>query len=406
MHQDSRGAVCTVTHHPGKTTDISCRPSDVSAHARETVWLVSNNSRFLFRHFRPVINAALDCKFRTIALLPRVDHECEFAEGVEILRIPISRYLRVLDFIVQSSWMTLRLAQARPTVVVAFSVRTALAVIPALIFLRNTKIVIYVTGLGLLAIVNDLRSRLLRKASFLMLRIARHHPNCYFVFENRSDPLVIGFKQPDFSRQITVAGAGVDLAEFSLQKYPSLQPFKLAIVSRLIWSKGIDLAAQAVSELGREGYSIELNIYGEPDVANPRSIDPRDWMDNPHVKFLGYATDIPEVWARHHAAIFPSRGGEGIPRALLEAAACGRPCIVTNVPGCAEFVRHGVEGFVAKPESVESLKQAIVALLQNQCALQTMGMAARNRVIELSSREIIEGKFRELFTSLVDTKID
>ncbi|MGX7741678.1 glycosyltransferase [Rhodopseudomonas parapalustris] len=65
-----------------------------------------------------------------------------------------------------------------------------------------------------------------------------------------------------------------------------------------------------------------------------------------------------------------------------------------------------MEGFVAKPESVESLKQAIVALLQNQCALQTMGMAARNRVFELSSREIIEGKFRELFTSLVDKKID
>ncbi|MFT0877372.1 glycosyltransferase [Rhodopseudomonas sp. G2_2311] len=307
------------------------------------------------------------------------------------------------DYILQSIWMTARLllSKDRPDVIVAFSLRVALTIVPSLLMLKNTKIVVYVTGLGLIGIVDDLRTRLVRRLTFALLRAAGRHRNCYFVFENYADSVAIGVNRYDRTRQMLVSGAGVDLTEFAWQALPADETIKLAIVSRLVWSKGVDLAVQAVAELGAEGHSIELNVYGEPDPANPLPCDPRDCANGNYVKFRGFTEDVVGVWARHHAAIFPSRGGEGLPRALLEAAACGRPCIITNVPGCAEFVRNGIEGFIAEAGSVESLKNAIRALLDNKPSLLAMGLAARKRVAESSSREMVERQFEELFATLV-----
>ena len=90
------------------------------------------------------------------------------------------------------------------------------------------------------------------------------------------------------------------------------------------------------------GRPIRLLIAGEPDPANPASIPPAEienWSRRTGIELLGQVDDIREVWKRAHIAVLPSRR-EGLPKSLLEAAACGRPIVATDVPGCREIARQ------------------------------------------------------------------
>lgn len=365
------------------------------------ICFIANNERFFFRHFRPAIQAALAQGYEIFAYLPPEEDQRSipdpYRQHVTIVRSPIGRNLTVPVLGWQVAWLVKNLRQHEPNVVVAFSVRTALALSLALRVIRVKRIIIYVTGLGLLELLFDRKSRLFRSLAYRVLRRASQRANCYFIFENRADPINMGFAPGQPPRQRLLMGAGVDEAEFSPTPLPPFGPLKLATVSRLVWSKGVDLAVQAVTELVSEGYAVELSIYGVPDHANPRAIEPRTWASRPGIFVKGHTEDVPAVWAQHHAAIFPSRGGEGVPRSLLEAAACGRPSIVTNVSGCADFVRDGIDGYISEAGSVSGLKRTILKLLAKPDTLAILGEAARQRFLQTSAARIVREQYEELF---------
>src|SRR3954464_14659468 len=120
----------------------------------------------------------------------------------------------------------------------------------------------------------------------------------------------------------------------------------------MLWSKGIDVAVEAVRAARAQGAAIELSLYGAPDPSNPKAI-PEDtlkaWGAEPGIAWHGATGDIPAVWRDHHVACLPSRGGEGLPRALLEAAACGRAIVTTDGAGCRAPARGGLEGLLVPP---------------------------------------------------------
>ena len=122
---------------------------------------------------------------------------------------------------------------------------------------------------------------------------------------------------------------------------------------RMIWSKGIDLAVAAVGLCRNRGYDVTLSLCGAPDTSNPRAISEEQlqaWGDFEGVAWLGPTRDVRTIWAAHHVACLPSRGGEGLPRTLLEAAACGRAIVTTDVSGCRTLVRTGIDGLVVPPD--------------------------------------------------------
>jgi glycosyltransferase involved in cell wall biosynthesis len=365
---------------------------------RPRICFISNDSSFFLRHFGPAIAAALSKGFRISAFLPADGRVFDERDYLHITYSPIDRFsYSFLDLIHQAVWLIRHIWRERPEVVVAFSLRVCLALALALPFVRVPRVVFSITGLGLLVIMKDHRSRILRSVTYAAMRIASLRKNCYFIFENPWDAKTMGFRSGQPVHQRLFVGAGVDVSEFVPVAFPPPVPFKLATVSRLVWSKGVDLAVQAVSELSREGFPAVLNIYGAPDGTNPQSVDPNVWKGESGVAYRGYTDDIAGVWAQHHAGIFPSRGGEGLPRSLLEAAACGRPCIVTDVPGCADFIRDGVDGYVAKANSVASLKVAIRKLMGSPESLSGLGQSARERVLKTSTVQLIQKQYEELF---------
>jgi glycosyltransferase involved in cell wall biosynthesis len=113
-----------------------------------------------------------------------------------------------------------------------------------------------------------------------------------------------------------------------------------------------------------------------------------DWRVIPNLRFLGHVDDIRDVWSQAHVAILPSRR-EGLPKSLLEAAACGRPLIASDVPGCREIARHNVNALLIPPDDPEALAHAIVTLMTNPEMRINFGRASRQIVTsEFSSARI------------------
>ena len=167
-------------------------------------------------------------------------------------------------------------------------------------------------------------------------------------------------------------------------------------------SKGIRTLLAAHKRLSQRGRDIRLLIAGLPDPANPASIPPQEieaWTKRPHVSHLGFVEDIAALWASAHIAVLPSHR-EGLPLSLLEAAACGRPLIATDVPGCRAIVRREVNGLLVPLEDVEALAAAIDHLAGDPELRRKFGRASRELVErEFSARRIgrdVVGLYRRL----------
>ena len=110
---------------------------------------------------------------------------------------------------------------------------------------------------------------------------------------------------------------------------------------------------------------------------------------------------MPEVLRCAHVAVLPSAHREGLPKVLLEAAACGRPVVATDVPGCREIVRHGVNGLLVEPGSAVDLASAIGRLLDSRELRAACGKAGREIVQKEFSEAIVVERTLELYRTML-----
>lgn len=264
--------------------------------------------------------------------------------------------------------------------------------------------VIALTGLGFVGAGQDAKAKFARAIVRCIVRPLADGPHARFLFENRTDPLMLGL-DPDARDVTIVGGAGVDPHALKPAPLPAHPPLRAAMVARMLWSKGVDLAVDAVSNARARGADVTLSLYGAPDPANPKALPVallEEWGRRPGISWHGPTRDIAGVWAAHHLALQPSRGGEGLPRTLLESAACGRAMLTTDVPGCRDLVRNAIEGLVVPPDNVGALTDALVALARDPARVEAMGHAARARLIEGGfTEEAVSGAVVSLYRAML-----
>ena len=203
----------------------------------------------------------------------------------------------------------------------------------------------------------------------------------------------------DLARIALIRGSGVDAAHFRPMPESTGPAFAVALVARMLRSKGVLDAVTAVRQLRAQGSPVELLLAGPADPDNPDSLDEpglRALAAEPGIEWLGRVEDVREVWRRAAIAVFPSTYGEGVPKALLEAAACGRPTVAYDIPGCREVVRSDETGILVPAGDVRSLAEAVATLAADPAARQRMGAAAR----ALVEREFGEAVVAEQTLSL------
>jgi glycosyltransferase involved in cell wall biosynthesis len=181
-----------------------------------------------------------------------------------------------------------------------------------------------------------------------------------------------------------IRGSGVDCNHFHPLPDPGGTAVTVALVSRMLRDKGVLDAVGAIRLLRGRGLPVELVLAGPTDSDNRGSLTAQTLISlvaaDHGIEWLGPVADVREVWRRAAIAVLPTTYGEGVPKALLEAAACARPIIASDVPGCREIVRSGETGLLVPPRDIQALAEAIVALAGDPMRRKAMGRAGRELV--------------------------
>jgi glycosyltransferase involved in cell wall biosynthesis len=371
---------------------------------RKLVFVVTEDW-FFASHFMPMARAARELGL-DVAVVTRVRAHREVIEAAGARVIPLQAERRSLNPMAAgyaSGQLAAILKAEKADLVHCIALRSILVGGFAAGLAGVGRRVYALTGLGFLGARTDRTGRLAKTAVRLLVRGLETKKTRY-LFENADDPGLLGL-DPAGSRVAVVGGAGVDPDALKPEPLPAGPPLKVAVVARMLWSKGIDLAVDAVRAARAGGAEVELSLYGAPDPSNPKAIPEatlKAWSLEPGIAWHGATRDVAAVWREHHVACLPSRGGEGLPRTLLEAAACGRAIVTTDVPGCRTLVRDGVEGRVVSTNDHGSLMEALVTLAGRPDLVARMGEAARARVLDgFTERNVMEA-VKRLYVSILN----
>jgi len=252
-------------------------------------------------------------------------------------------------------------------------------------------VVYAITGLRYASIADSGKTRSLRRRSRLLLRFGLNRRRAVGLVQNPDDREALANLGVKLEHIALIPGAGIDADRFRPIPEPD-GPVTAAFVGPMRADKGVRTLVEAQRILRASGIPCDLLLAGIPDPANPTSIpqiEVAGWGRESGVTWLGHVADVATVWRRAHIAVLPSRGGEGVPKSLLEAAAFGRPLIATDVPGCREIVIHEKTGLLVSVDDPQALAAAILRLARSSQQRVRFGVAARRLVDERFAADLV-----------------
>jgi glycosyltransferase involved in cell wall biosynthesis len=382
-------------------------PPDASAGELRKIVFIATEDWFFASHFLPMARAARELGLAVVVVTRVRSHRGVIeAAGARVVAFEAERgSLNPLSLGYGSGRLAAILRRERPAIVHCIALRAILVGGAAAAMAGVPRRVYAVTGMGFLGARSDAVGRLGAAAIRRLVR-ALETKQTHYVFENASNPLLFGLRAAADPRVTIVGGAGVDPEVWRPAAPPPQPPLRIAVVARMLWSKGIDVAVAAAGLAQAKGARVELSLFGARDPSNPKAIPERtlrDWNGETGIAWHGPTDDVAQVWREHHVCCVPSRGGEGVPRSLLEGAACGRALVTTDVPGCREFVRDGVEGLVVRPGDASALAEAFCALAADPDLTVRLGAAARARVFEGFTERDVMDSVKRLYGRLLET---
>jgi glycosyltransferase involved in cell wall biosynthesis len=359
--------------------------------AQRILYLVSEDWYFV-SHRLPMARAARGAGYE-VHVATHIDKCAAQIEGEGFTLHPIRwrrggmNPFRFLDAVMETRRLYRRL---RPNLVHHVAVVSTVIGSLAALALPMQKLNAF-AGLGFTFASSTAKARTLRALANIMFGWLLRRPNSTVLVQNPDDCATIAKFGVPRDHIVIIPGSGVDVDALLPLPEPD-GPGTVGFAGRLLDVKGVPTLVRAHEILAGRSVAIRTLIAGQPDASNPSSIPEHvlaRWRQQPNLVLLGHVDDIRTLWAQAHIAIQPSLGGEGVPLSLLEAAACGRPLIATDVPGCREIARHGVNALVVPPDDPAALADAIETLIKDRAMRLRFGSAGRKLVVdEFSSAKI------------------
>jgi len=312
-------------------------------------------------------------------------------EGFDVVALPWSRRNHRLFDEVRSLFAIRALyRRLRPDIVHHVAIKPVVFGGVAARMARHPAQVNAIAGLGYLETSRQVRARVLRPLFNGVLRFAWQGSNVHAIVQNPEDAAVLQSHFLPAARVHTIRGSGVDTAQFTPSAEPASGDGVVAtFVGRILWSKGVGEIVDAARVLRANGATVQFRLVGDPDPENPESVPEatlRAWVDAGLVTWQRWSDDVPAAWRASHIAVLPSYR-EGLPKSLLEAAASARPIVATDVPGCREIARDGVNALLVPPRDANALASAVARLARDGELRRTLGARGREIVV----REFAEG---------------
>lgn len=241
------------------------------------------------------------------------------------------------------------------------------------------RVVAAVSGLGYVFLAKGLLAQARRLMVGLLYRIALASKEVVVIFQNPADAQLVTALAGLVPSQIKIIrGSGVDLAWFTPEPLPDGEPV-VVFAARLLIDKGVREFVEAAYVLREQGLRARFIVAGDPDLENPASLQKPEldsWCKDGVVELVGHVDDVRQLFARSHLVVLPSYR-EGLPKVLMEAAACGRAVITSDVPGCRDAVTPEETALLVPPRTVTPLASAMKVLIEDRERCAAMGRAGR-----------------------------
>lgn len=369
---------------------------------------VINDLSFFFSHRLSLAKAVKEAGYEVHVAAPASNRSSELAQyDFKFYTIPLDRKGVNPLHEIRSVFALYQLyLKIKPNIVHHLTVKPVLYGGIAARLAKVPSVVNAVTGLGYLFVSSNSSAKLLRQFSKLGFYASFRHPNMRVIFQNADDQrefIKNGLLRSDHS--VLIKGSGVSLTEFKPLAEPESSRIVVLLPARLLWDKGVGEFIQA-AELLRKEPSIQMVLAGPFDSGNPAAIKKKqidDWVNQGLIEYWGHQNNIQEAFARCHIVCLPSYR-EGTPRVLIEAAACERPIVTTDVPGCRDIVMDQVNGVLVEVKNSKSLADGILKLASDSTTRQRMGREGRHIVEAGFSSHLVNKNTLAVYSSLLKTK--
>lgn len=339
------------------------------------------NSKYVITHFRGELVDELLKLGHSVKLVCPVGKDVDGKHVTDgVISIPLSRGginpIRDLQTFLS---LSLIMIKEKPDVIMNFTIKPVIYASLAGGLFTKAKIFSNITGLGYLFTESAFKTKILRKMVTSLYRVALRFNQKVF-FQNPDDEkLFITLGIINSLKAKRISGSGINLEKLQPELDRSKKEMNsFVFIGRLLKDKGVNEVVEAARIVKNKHPNAAIYIIGEGD-KNPNSLTSKEIEiinASGIVKFLGRINDIKPFLKKCEVFVFPSYYGEGTPRSVLEAMACGLPIITTDSPGCRETVIDGKNGFLIPIKSPSALAEKMIFFIENPEKITEMGNAS------------------------------
>ena len=357
---------------------------------------------FFITHRLPIAKKALSEGY-DVYLLTNVTKNINDIKslGIKIVPLKINRsnaliipnlliFLKILFYFFKIQPDIIHLVTVKPVLFGGIAARIA----------RIPFVVSAITGLGYVFTQKGFLAEIRKLIVEFIYKIALGHKNIKIIFQNQHDryTLVNQVNIPLSSTTI-IKSSGVNLNTFYPQQIPEGRPI-VVLASRMLIEKGIREFVISAESIINEGYDVRFVLVGKPDLEYPNSISYEEinsWVSQNTVEWWGHRNDIHIIFGLSSIVVLPSYYSEGLPKVLVEAAACGRPIITSDHPGCKDAIIPDVTGLLVPICNSNALTRAILKLINNPQLIRSMGIEGRKYAVNNFSEDLIVDQHLDIY---------
>lgn len=342
---------------------------------------IVNVDWFFISHRLPIALAAIESGYEVHLACGITDRKSELEElGIVVHPLSISRSgTSILKEINVLKEMNTVVNQVLPDVVHFVTIKGAIYGGLVTRF-KNIKVrVASISGLGFVFIDEGIKARIIRFLVTKLYRLALKSSNTKVIFQNRNDEnIFVHHKIIKPNQSIIIRGSGVDLKAYKYVPEPSGEKV-IMFLARLLKDKGLVEFCDAAKILKKSGFKGKFVLVGDIDLHNPNSVTQEEldcYIRSGDIEHWGFSNNVSEIIAQSNVMVLPSYR-EGLPKSLIEAAACGRAVITTDVPGCRDAITPNETGILIPIKSHNAIVEAIKTLFKNNEERMEMGKKGR-----------------------------
>ncbi|MFY8285223.1 glycosyltransferase family 4 protein [Pseudoalteromonas sp. SSMSWG5] len=363
---------------------------------------------FFISHRLPIAEKALCEGYEVIIACRFTIHKAELESmGFKVIHVSFNRSGGGIT----SEVKTVReikqiLEKVKPDVVHAITIKPVLYTGLALKAISaNVPFVAAISGLGYVFTANTLRAKVTKVIASVFYKVALSQKIKIVIFQNTSDEAILTeVTKLKIADKVLIKGSGADLSVYDFKPENVGQSPKVVMACRLLKEKGVYQFIEAARIVKATYPNIEFLLVGTPDLENPNTVKQAEidnWVKEGIVNYLGHRNDIPDVFSSSNIVCLPSFYGEGVPKVLIEAAACGRAIVTTDNPGCRDAVIEGKTGLTVPVRDSSKLAEAITQLIENTNVRLNMGQQARKFAEQEFDVNSVVDKHLEIYSSLL-----